>query len=88
MRSQVRRALLLLRRSINLGSGYAPCAPYNVIHVTKVVEEIPLLLLTQLASPGRMVIPVRTDSDRHDVMIQIDKDAAGDVSQKELPDLL
>jgi protein-L-isoaspartate(D-aspartate) O-methyltransferase len=86
MRSQVRRALLLLRRSINLGSGYAPCAPYNVIHVTKVVEEIPLLLLTQLASPGRMVIPVRTDG--HDVMIQVDKDAAGDVSQKELPDLL
>lgn len=66
--------------------GYAPCAPYNVIHVTKVVEEIPPLLLTQLASPGRMVIPVR--SDERDAMLQVDKDAAGNVSQKELSDLL
>lgn len=86
MRSQVRRALLLLRRVINLGSGYVPCAPYNVIHVTKVVEEIPPLLLTQLASPGRMVIPIRTDG--RDVMVQVDKNAAGNVSQKELSDLL
>jgi protein-L-isoaspartate(D-aspartate) O-methyltransferase len=57
-----------------------------VIHVTKVVEEIPPLLLTQLASPGRMVIPVR--SDERDAMLQVDKDAAGNVSQKELSDLL
>jgi protein-L-isoaspartate(D-aspartate) O-methyltransferase len=57
-----------------------------VIHVTKVVEEMPPLLLTQLASPGRMVIPVR--SDERDAMLQVDKDAAGNVSQKELSDLL
>ena len=63
-----------------------PCAPYKVIHVTKVVEEIPPLLLTQLASPGCMVIPVRTDG--HDAILQVDKDAAGNVSQKELTDLL
>jgi len=63
-------------------SGYAPCAPYNVIYVTKVMEEIPPLPLTQLASPGRMVILVRTDG--RDATIQVDKDAAGGVSQKEL----
>lgn len=69
----------------NLGLGYVPCTPYDVIHVTKVVEEIPPPLLTQLASPGRMVIPVRTDG--HDAMLQVDKDAAGNVSQKVLTDL-
>ncbi len=57
MRSQVRRALCL---------GFAPCAPYDVIQVTKVVEEIPPLLLTQHASPGHMVIPVRTDGRCYD----------------------
>lgn len=64
---------------IKLCSGYAPCAPYDVIHVTKIMEEIPPLLLTRLASPGRMVIPVRTDG--RSVMIQVDKDVAGNVSK-------
>jgi protein-L-isoaspartate O-methyltransferase len=49
------------------------------------MEEIPPLLLTQLASPGRMVIPIRTDG--RDAVIQVDKDATGDVSQKERFDL-
>ena len=72
--------LLMLSSVIKLGSGYAPCSPYDVIHVTKVMEEIPPQLLTQLASPGRMVIPIRTD--RRDAMIQVDKDVAGNVSQR------
>lgn len=84
MRSQVRRALSIgVEYSvIKLGSGYAPYAPYDVIHVTKVMEEIPPLLLTQLASPGRMVIPIRTDG--RNAMIQVEKDATGDVSQRVL----
>ena len=87
MRRQVRQALLLARSHvIKVYSGYAPCAPYDVIHVSNVMEEIPPPLLTQLASPGRMVIPVRTDG--RDAMIQVDKDTAGNVSQKELSDLL
>ena len=57
-----------------------------MIHVSNVMEEISPPLLTQLASPGRMVISVRTDG--RDAMIQVDKDAAGNVSQKELSDLL
>ncbi|KAH9006555.1 hypothetical protein EDB86DRAFT_746831 [Lactarius hatsudake] len=62
-------------------SGFATCAPYDVIHVTEVVEEIPPQLLTQLATPGHMIILVRTDGC--EAMIQVDKDAAGDVSQKD-----
>lgn len=87
MRSQVRWALLFTRNDvIKVCSGYAPCAPYDMIHVSNVMEEISPPLLTQLASPGRMVISVRTDG--RDAMIQVDKDAAGNVSQKELSDLL
>jgi protein-L-isoaspartate(D-aspartate) O-methyltransferase len=71
--------LLMCSNVIKLGSGYAPCSPYDVIHVSKVMEKIPPQLLTQLASPGRMVIPIRTD--RHNAMI-VDKDAAGNVSQR------
>ncbi|KAI9465730.1 protein-L-isoaspartate O-methyltransferase-domain-containing protein [Lactarius psammicola] len=69
-------------------SRFAQGTPYDVIHVTKVVDEIPPLLLKQLASPGHMVMPVLTDGrGGRDTMIQVDKDAAGDVSQKELSDL-
>ena len=46
------------------------------------MKEVPPLLLAQLASPGRMVIPIRPSG--HDVtMIQVDKDAIGNISQKQ-----
>ena len=47
------------------------------------MKEVPPLLLAQLASPGRMVIPIQPNG--HDVtMIQVDKDATGSISQKRL----
>jgi len=70
---------------IKLGLGYAPRSPYDAIHVTKVMAESEIRVGDtpwQLASPGRMVTLFRTDG--RDAIIQVDKDATGDVSQKAL----
>jgi len=61
--------------------GYPPKGPYDAIHVGAAAPTIPPALVEQLASPGRMIIPVGTYSQR---LMQIDKDAQGMVTQRDL----
>ncbi|KAI0090410.1 Pcmt1-prov protein [Irpex rosettiformis] len=61
--------------------GYPQEAPYDVIHVGAAAPTLPEPLLQQLASPGRMFIPVGTTSQ---VILQVDKDQYGNVTKKEL----
>jgi protein-L-isoaspartate(D-aspartate) O-methyltransferase len=55
--------------------------PYDAIHVGAAARTVPPALVEQLASPGRMVIPVGTYSQR---LMQVDKDAHGRITQKDL----
>ena len=63
------------------GAGYAQKGPYDAIHVGAAAKAIPPALVEQLASPGRMIIPVGTYSQR---LMQVDKDAQGEVTQSDL----
>lgn len=65
--------------------GYESAGPYNAIHVGAAAPTIPAALVEQLASPGRMFIPVGTESQ---VIMQIDKDVNGAVTEKELMDVM
>ena len=49
------------------------------ILVSAATEKIPEALLNQLKAPGVMVLPVK------DVIVQIKKDATGEISEKEFP---
>jgi protein-L-isoaspartate(D-aspartate) O-methyltransferase len=61
--------------------GYAQKGPYDAIHVGAAARTIPPALVEQLASPGRMIIPVGTYSQR---LMQVDKDAQGKITQRDL----
>lgn len=61
--------------------GYPEKGPYQAIHVGAAARTVPPALVEQLASPGRMIIPVGTYSQR---LMQVDKDAAGEITQKDL----
>jgi hypothetical protein len=61
--------------------GYAQKGPYDAIHVGAAARTIPPALLEQLASPGRMIIPVGSYSQR---FVQVDKDAQGKITQEDL----
>jgi len=61
--------------------GYPQKGPYDAIHVGAAARTIPPALLEQLASPGRMIIPVGTYYQR---FVQVDKDAQGKITQKDL----
>ena len=63
------------------GAGYAQKGPYDAIHVGAAATAIPPALVEQLASPGRMIIPVGTYSQR---LMQVDKDAQGEITQSDL----
>src|SRR3989338_7954153 len=54
-------------------------APFDRILVSAAAEEIPETLLRQLKAPGVMVLPVKN------VIVQIKKDATGEISKKEFP---
>lgn len=60
-------------------------APYNAIHVGAAAPTLPDALVEQLASPGRMFIPVGMASQ---VILQVDKDENGKVTKKELMDVM
>ncbi|BGP39788.1 hypothetical protein JCM10450v2_003759 [Rhodotorula kratochvilovae] len=61
--------------------GYVPEGGWQAIHVGAAAPSLPPALIAQLASPGRMFIPVGT----HDQAIfQVDKDADGRVTKKML----
>jgi len=65
----------------NRSLGYAQKGPYDAIHVGAAARTIPPALLEQLASPGRMIIPVGSYSQR---FVQVDKDAQGKITQEDL----
>lgn len=60
-------------------------APYDAIHVGAAAPTLPDALVDQLKSPGRMFIPVGT---MNQAILQVDKDANGQVTQKELFDVM
>ncbi|VDK70139.1 unnamed protein product [Litomosoides sigmodontis] len=63
--------------------GYSKEAPYNAIHVGAAAPEIPIQLMEQLAKGGRMLIPVGPEGGPQQ-FVQVDKDANGNVTQKNL----
>lgn len=56
---------------------------FDAIHVGAAAESVPEILLRQLKSPGRMVIPVGPQWGTQTFLL-IDKDKSGAVTQKEL----
>ena len=64
-----------------ISTGYQPGAPYDVIHVGAAAPTLPEALIYQLASPGRMFIPVGTG---YQEIIQVDKDEHGRVTTASL----
>lgn len=55
--------------------------PYDAIHVGAAAPSMPSDLIDQLASPGRMFIPVGTYAQ---YIEQVDKDANGKVTSKKI----
>jgi protein-L-isoaspartate(D-aspartate) O-methyltransferase len=73
------QAIMLITSDGRLG--YTQKGPYDAIHVGAAARTIPPALVEQLASPGRMIIPVGTYSQR---LMQVDKDAQGTITQRDL----
>ncbi|KAI0792306.1 protein-L-isoaspartate O-methyltransferase [Abortiporus biennis] len=63
--------------------GYPSEGPYDAIHVGAAAPVIPQDLIEQLASPGRMFIPVGSELENQR-LFQVDKDQDGKVTQKDL----
>ncbi|KLO05664.1 protein-L-isoaspartate O-methyltransferase [Schizopora paradoxa] len=61
--------------------GWPSEGPYDAIHVGAAAFPIPKPLINQLASPGRMFVPV---GDSEQKIVVIDKDEDGKVVEKEL----
>ncbi|KAL9932095.1 hypothetical protein V8E36_009156 [Tilletia maclaganii] len=61
--------------------GWPAGAPYSVIHVGAAAPTVPQALIDQLARPGRLFIPVGTDSQ--DIW-EIDRAEDGTVSRRKL----
>lgn len=61
--------------------GWPEGAPFDAIHVGAAAPELAEELVKQLKAPGRMFIPVGTDSQE---IVQVDKDKEGIVSKKSL----
>jgi protein-L-isoaspartate(D-aspartate) O-methyltransferase len=59
--------------------GLSEFAPYQAIHVGAASPTIPQALVDQLASGGRMVIPVGEQGSPQDIYL-VDKDSCGSVS--------
>ncbi|KAH9836181.1 Pcmt1-prov protein [Rhodofomes roseus] len=65
--------------------GFAEAGPYDAIHVGAAAPTMPQALVDQLSRPGRMFIPVGEEAQ---AIIQVDKDVDGNVTQKELFDVM
>jgi len=70
---------VMLRINDNEGSpiGWDEEAPFDAIIVTAGAPSVPSILTEQLATGGRLVIPVGTDSDQQ--LIKIIKNSAGEL---------
>jgi protein-L-isoaspartate(D-aspartate) O-methyltransferase len=66
-----------------LGEVLADEAPFNAIHVGAAADELHQMLLDKLAPGGRMVIPVGPRY-AYQVLMTVDKDGQGRVTQEEL----
>jgi len=65
--------------------GYISEAPYNAIHVGAAAPTMPQSLIDQLASPGRLFIPVEDGESYGGQSIwQVDKDTEGNVTRTKL----
>ncbi|KAI0724313.1 Pcmt1-prov protein [Cerioporus squamosus] len=60
-------------------------SPFDAIHVGAAAPTMPVALVEQLARPGRMFIPVGTQTQK---ILQVDKDASGTVTETPLLDVL
>lgn len=70
---------------VRIGDGYEgwpEAAPFDRIIVTCAPEDIPQALLDQLATGGRMVIPVGGQYETQ-YMVEVNKDKKGRISRKE-----
>ncbi|KAJ6481808.1 protein-L-isoaspartate O-methyltransferase [Mycena sanguinolenta] len=61
--------------------GYPSEGPYDAIHVGAAAPTIPEPLISQLARPGRIFIPVGTVSQH---IFQVDKDVEGNVTKTQV----
>ncbi|XP_064485568.1 protein-L-isoaspartate(D-aspartate) O-methyltransferase-like [Ornithodoros turicata] len=66
--------------------GFAPDSPYDAIHVGAAAPELPMKLLQQLKTGGRMICPVGRGSFSQ-TLEQIDKLPDGTVKRTELADV-
>ncbi|KAJ6588525.1 Pcmt1-prov protein [Mycena capillaripes] len=81
---QTRRALEDKEIEIHAGDGrlgYLSDGPYDAIHVGAAAPTIPEPLISQLARPGRMFIPVGNLSQH---IYQVDKDSEGNVTKTQI----
>ncbi|RDX56115.1 Pcmt1-prov protein [Lentinus brumalis] len=59
--------------------------PFDAIHVGAAAPIMPVTLVEQLASPGRMFIPIGTHSQQ---ILQVDKDGNGNITETPLLNVL
>ncbi|KAF8178109.1 Pcmt1-prov protein [Mycena galopus ATCC 62051] len=81
---RTRRAVEEKQIEVHAGDGrlgYPSEGPYDAIHVGAAAPTIPEPLISQLARPGRMFIPVGTDTQH---IFQVDKDADGNVTKTQI----
>jgi protein-L-isoaspartate(D-aspartate) O-methyltransferase len=64
--------------------GWNEEAPFDAIIVTAAPERLPPALVDQLAPEGRLVAPVGSTRDDNQVLMLVEKDRDGVVSQREL----
>ncbi|KAF9003153.1 protein-L-isoaspartate O-methyltransferase [Hymenopellis radicata] len=64
--------------------GYERAGPYDAIHVGAAAPTLPEKLVEQLASPGRMFIPIGTHFQK---IFHVDKDEHGKVTKTEIMDV-
>ena len=72
---------LLFLRCSDVLIGLGDVGPYDAIHVGAAAASVPQSLIDQLASPGRMFIPVGTFMQ---FIEQIDKDEHGKLTRKKV----
>jgi protein-L-isoaspartate(D-aspartate) O-methyltransferase len=61
--------------------GLPSFGPYDSIHVGAAAPQLPEALVEQLAAPGRMIVPVGPQWGAQELVV-VDKDAAGNVTQR------
>lgn len=62
-------------------AGWPEAAPFDAVIVTAAARRVPPALLDQLASPGRMVVPVGEPGGDQELRLLV-KDAAGSVTER------